>query len=311
MGFAACDPRARREPALPPIEWEECDCPLCGGSDWSHKVEAPEPGPIARARWFLVVECRHCGLCYTNPRPTDACLARLYPPAQHVLRVDASSRGSWLPWRDPLRRIWPLLERGELLDIGCGIGSLLRRLCQRGRSFTAVNLSPEAAELMRRHWRLPAYAGSLPHPHLSGMRFDAITLFDLLQCVQRPLELLQNAHDLLADNGTLIVAVPNVDSLPFRWFGADWPGLNLPRHLTHFTPHTLGLLLHQAGFRLRRLSSLRHSGWLRHAELRASGSFGDAGGWGNLLRQKPVASLVSWYTALLRRANGMLAIATH
>ena len=50
---------------------------------------------------------------------------------------------------------------------------------------------------------------------------------------------LREARDLLAPGGKLVVAVPNIDSLPFRWFGRHWFGLDLPRHLTHFTPASL------------------------------------------------------------------------
>ena len=46
----------------------------------------------------------------------------------------------------------------------------------------------------------------------------------------------------------LLVVAPNIDSLPFRWFGSAWNGLDLPRHLTHFAPWTLQLLLERAGF---------------------------------------------------------------
>jgi SAM-dependent methyltransferase len=313
MGFAPCDPVVDCDPAFPPIDWEESDCPLCGGSDWSQKIEAPEPGLDPCGRWFLIVECRHCNLCYTNPRPTAACLRRLYPhPTPDAHRDARQVHKAWWQQRqigDPLRRIWPLIERGELLDFGHGVSSLLGRLHQRGRPFTAVNLSPSAAGFLRQQWHVPASAGSLPHKDVAGLRFDTITLFDSLQCIPRPLELLQSTHDILTDGGLLVISVPNIDSLPFRWFGADWPGLNLPRHLTHFTPRSLRLILHQAGFRLLALRPLRHSGWLRRAACNVEGRSRYAGGWGNLLKIQLAASMLSRYSALVGRANGMLAVA--
>src|SRR5947209_5237735 len=112
MGYALRDRAIETEPLFPRIDWEDCPCPLCGGSEHAHKLEAPEPAAAARARWFLIVECRHCGLCYTNPRPTPDCLARLYPPRQPLPseHTRLTHRRWWRgPGRaDPLARLWPL-----------------------------------------------------------------------------------------------------------------------------------------------------------------------------------------------------------
>src|SRR5262249_8349053 len=79
------------------------------------------------------------------------------------------------------------------------------------------------------------------------------------------------ARRLLAPGGKVIVAVPNIDSLQFRWFGAAWYGLDLPRHLTHFTPDTLKAMLQRAGFGVRRMRMVRHSDWLRSSAPRPCG----------------------------------------
>lgn len=296
MGFLPRDGVIASNRPLAPIEWEEGPCPICACPDWSHKIEAPELA-AETARWFLVVECRHCRLCFTNPRPTPRCLARLYPavvpPPLDLLRPSRPDpRLAWL---------WPTLERGRLLDFGCGIGAFLRGLHERGLRFTAVNLAAPAVEFLRHAWGMPAHAGTLPHPELAGATFDVVTLFDVLEHVHQPLAVLRAVHELLAPGGVVVLAVPNIDSLPFRWFGARWPGLDLPRHLTHFTPRTLRMILDRADFRVQRLTPLRHSGWLRAAANRSTTH--------RLLRCQPLASLVGRYTALCRRANGMLAVA--
>jgi 2-polyprenyl-3-methyl-5-hydroxy-6-metoxy-1,4-benzoquinol methylase len=316
MGFSVCDGATRLEPAFPRIDWEEIACPLCGGTDHAHKIEAPEPAPAAAAaaaaampaRWFLVVECRHCGLCFTNPRPTADSCARLFPPRTGL--ASQPSDPPPRPWRrpriaDPLAPVWTLVEHGRLLDVGLGVGSFLRRLYECGRPFTAVNQSTAAAAFMRQMWGVTAMAGSLPHSDLSGDCFDVITCMNTLEQFAQPLQVLRAARQLLVPGGVLVVAVPNMDGLPFRWFGRDWPGLDLPRHLTHFTPRTLRLMLQQANLRVHRMTAVRHSGWLR----RAAGHSGLSAPWGRFLKGKAVASLASWYTALVRRPNGILAVA--
>jgi len=87
--------------------------------------------------------------------------------------------------------------------------------------------------------------------------------------------------DWLAPGGLLIVEVPNAGGLGASLFGRAWSGLELPRHLSHFTPVTLEMVIRRAGGRvvwgwhqakprtyLWSLSALlRDQGWSRLAGL--------------------------------------------
>src|SRR5262249_60152055 len=88
---------------------------------------------------------------------------------------------------------------------------------------------------------------------------------------------------------------PNIDSLPFRWFGHAWFGLDLPRHLTHFAPWTLQLMLERAGFQVGPIRMVRHSDWLR-----SSAKLAFATGRASLLQRwlpaKPPSRLAPWYS---------------
>jgi len=48
----------------------------------------------------------------------------------------------------------------------------------------------------------------------------------------------------------VIVEVPNAGGLGARLFGRAWSGLELPRHLSHFTPETLERTVRKAGGRV-------------------------------------------------------------
>lgn len=51
----------------------------------------------------------------------------------------------------------------------------------------------------------------------------------------------------LKPGGIFYVLVPNIDSAEARVFGSYWHGLELPRHLSHFSPPSLGNLAKSVG----------------------------------------------------------------
>jgi 2-polyprenyl-3-methyl-5-hydroxy-6-metoxy-1,4-benzoquinol methylase len=313
MGFFACglgtEPDTR-----PVVDWEEPRCLLCNANDRSLLVEAPDPLPGGGGLWFAVTQCQDCGLCYTNPRPRAEGMGQFYSrqyPPHHKSFKKASG---W--WRWPfagrgrhkhLERL-PVQGQGRLLDFGCGSGAFIMRMHQRGWKVTGLDTSEETVQRIRAKFGLSVLAGSLPHPELGESSFELIAMRHSLEHVHQPLEVLRAAHQLLVPGGQLMVSVPNIDSLPFKWFGRHWRGLDLPRHLTHFTPDTLQLMLARAGFDVGPVRMVRHPEWVRHSAFLAS-KRPDAPRWLWWLRGRTVASLATWYTYLARRSDAMVIVA--
>jgi 2-polyprenyl-3-methyl-5-hydroxy-6-metoxy-1,4-benzoquinol methylase len=79
---------------------------------------------------------------------------------------------------------------------------------------------------------------------------DVVTLMNVLEHVNAPLELLCQLKSILKPGGLLLIDVPNnaVVSLRGRLLGR-WPELDLGEHINHFVPSTLDRLLLRVGFR--------------------------------------------------------------
>jgi 2-polyprenyl-3-methyl-5-hydroxy-6-metoxy-1,4-benzoquinol methylase len=291
---------------------------LCGRADAAPFAEAADPlpanGPGLR---FAIVRCRHCGLTYTNPRPTPAGIATFYPTgyAPHTSRENRHNRFPSRFWSRVFGR--PCPERrgdlacpapGRLLDFGCGGGSYLRRMASLGWRVTGLDVAPEVVQKIRDELGYPAVVGTLPHPELAPCSFEVVTMWQALEHVHSPLGVLRAAYELLVPGGKIVVAVPNFDSLPNRWFGEHWFGLDLPRHLTHFTPEKLGEMLRAAGFRVNSIRGLTHADWLRSSATRARRA-GAGGLTARLLRWKPAARFTAWVCYLLGRAECLVAVA--
>jgi SAM-dependent methyltransferase len=311
MSFFPHDAAAPAAAAGPAVEWEEADCLLCGGRNWSPLLEAPDNHPGGSGLWFFVVQCQDCGLCFTNPRPSARCIGRFYPPQPELPGGrrphwwNALTR--WLRRPHGERRLLPLHGRGRLLDCGGG-ESFLLRMRRHGWAITGLEPSAPAAERMQNELGLYVLHGTLPHPELPAAGFDVVTMWQTLQQAHAPLDVLRAAHGLLAPGGRLVVAVPNIDSLPFRCFGQVWYGLNLPRHMTHFAPWTLYLMLHRAGFRVGAVRMARRSGWLR-SSARLACRCPQASRWHRWMKRKAVSRLVTWYSLLTSQADAMMVVA--
>ena len=80
--------------------------------------------------------------------------------------------------------------------------------------------------------------------------FDLITLWHVLEHLPDLKGDLKRIYNLLSDNGSLFVAVPNCNSWDAEYYGAFWAGYDVPRHLWHFDKKGLEATLINAGFEI-------------------------------------------------------------
>jgi len=288
LAMDACEPVT-----APAIVWEETPCLLCGVSEPLPILEADDA--YASRMRFLLVRCRTCGLCFTNPRPDPASIRAFYP-ADYRCHQKKNERGA--TWQTELvLAALPTPRQGRLLDFGCGSGGFVRRMRTLGWDAIGLDAVENAATTT---FDVPVFVGTLPHPNWTSPCFDVITMWQSLEHVHQPLEVLRAARQVLVPGGKLIVTVPNFDSLASGWFGPNWYGLDVPRHLTHFTPATLERMLVATGFSSVRVDQRQHNSWIRHCAARAGG------GW---LETRWGSRLMGWWGRLTGRAESLLAVA--
>jgi 2-polyprenyl-3-methyl-5-hydroxy-6-metoxy-1,4-benzoquinol methylase len=184
----------------------------------------------------------------TSPRDDDATLGRIYADlAQPSFeQEDAPRRRSVadrLALLESCRR-----QPGNLLDVGCGTGLFVCATQNAGWAATGVDASAWAVANGRQ--RCPGArfrVGLLPDIDFSPGSFDVVTLWDVLEHVPRPVELLERIRSWLALDGWLLLSLPNAGSRIARVMGKHWV-LLLREHLWYFSPATIATLLSRAGF---------------------------------------------------------------
>jgi 2-polyprenyl-3-methyl-5-hydroxy-6-metoxy-1,4-benzoquinol methylase len=136
------------------------------------------------------------------------------------------------------------VQKGNILDVGCGTGAFLNEMKRAGWQITGL----EPDEVARRN--AVELFGIYPMSSqelfaLPARSFTAITMWHVLEHVHQLHEYLDQLKNLLADNGRLFIAVPNYTSYDAQHYQDHWAAYDTPRHLYHFSPASMRALLKQ------------------------------------------------------------------
>jgi len=149
-------------------------------------------------------------------------------------------------------------QKGTLLDVGCGRGSVAAHFAELGHNVTAIDISPLAIQWTeRQHPMIKAAVLDLECEPLSGT-FDSILCLEVLQQVREPVDVLGKLRDALAPDGLLIVSLPNEFHLARRLSillgRINFGGIE-DTHLKLYTPREHRRLIDAVGFQIVRAES--------------------------------------------------------
>jgi len=235
-------------------------CPICGGGDLRRILTAPDHE--SHTGDYGIDECADCSVAFTNPRPLEQELPKLY--AQRTSADFPRAGGfaqrlrSYAIDRYLASQLGSDAAHGDIpfavLDYGCGDGALVCGLLRYGRKIgrrlhvTAVDFHELAPPAITHAGPVVSYQVNAAWHRHPG-RYDVIFLRHVLEHHSQPLRLLSELAATLNPGGRLFIEVPNRRSLWARFFGRYYSGYYLPRHLFHFDQASLANILQRAGFR--------------------------------------------------------------
>ena len=221
-------------------------CPLCGGG--SRLLSARGDRSLHRC-----TRCRH--LWVPQGVKTSAAGIAIYDDDQSLFfgegradyylddtaREAAAAKLAWVEAHVP--------NRGVLLDIGANVGHFAKAAAARFET-TAIEPNVHAVRWARERLHAPVAAGSIydAHPAFAG-RFDAVTLFDVIEHLPDAKGALAQCRRWLRPGGRLFVTTPDAGSLAARVMGRHWHYIDLDEHIGLLSRATLGRLLADCGFR--------------------------------------------------------------
>lgn len=232
-------------------------CPWCG-SEKSH-LHLQLKDYFLTQEPFEIVECEHCHLLYTTPRPSADEIGRYYQ-SQNYFSHQENKRGFIPKLYEVIKKMnikhkYELAAAGvlrdhvgKMLEIGCGVGDFLHYCEHQGWQCYGAEPSEDAVKILRRRSNAeivrPEQIERFP-----DASFDMICMWHVLEHVDNLQWQIEQLKRLVKPNGRIIIALPNYQSYDALYYKDKWAAYDVPRHLNHFSDEFMRNNLNDKGLK--------------------------------------------------------------
>ena len=248
-------------------------CRHCGSERSKVRYEFAEHDKVIR-------ECLSCRLMVLDPMPsedelhavynesyfdneqlTDADPAHVYGYVDYISERINKQKGYRNICENLRRLLLSANPRPRLLDYGCGLGFFLDTAFEYGFDVEGVEFNRWALGYIRKRYRYRTYG---PEETPSTAPYDVITMFDVIEHLREPFQMLDRIHGMLAEDGVFVVSTMDSTSLMSRLMGKRLEDFRRIReHLFFFDRDNLSSILGRHGFNVLKARSIGHSFELR------------------------------------------------
>ncbi|WP_116771572.1 class I SAM-dependent methyltransferase [Maribacter litoralis] len=192
----------------------------------------------------------------TQPIPTD--ITKYYDSNNYISHTDES--------KSLLEKVYQIVkqitlsqkvklinkysqEQKTILDIGCGTGEFLSTAKTVNWNTIGVELSTQAREIAIKK-NLTIYKSL---KSITNQKFNIITLWHVLEHLPNLDKQINLIENLLEENGTLIIAVPNYKSYDAQYYRQYWAAYDTPRHLWHFSKTSITIIFKEHNLSVKKI----------------------------------------------------------
>ncbi len=233
------------------------NCPVCGSKNIIHYIDTKDF--FYSHDNFSLFKCNSCQLIFTNPYPEETNLSEYYKTEKYLSHNTQSINPITFLYKVVrkinIREKYAIVEsfkkEGNIIDIGCGTGELLNWFKKNNWKTIGVEPNDHARSIAQNIYHLDVKNIDYLKKKTSK-RFEVITMWHVLEHVPNVKERINSIKNLLADDGIVIIAVPNIVSFDALFYKEYWAGLDVPRHLYHFSSQSLKTLFEQFNMKIIR-----------------------------------------------------------
>ena len=148
----------------------------------------------------------------------------------------------------------------NILEIGSGLGFLLKELKIAGFKTYGIEPSGFASSFSRNELKLDVITGMLTEKTYKNKKFDVIILSDVIEHISDPNQLFKLIEYYLTDTGKVIVLTGNSRSLYAKICGKKWLYFYSWEHMSFFNRRSIEFLLNKNSLKLSYYKNTAHSG---------------------------------------------------
>lgn len=243
------------------------NCQICGNNQFSQHISCIDY-TVSRET-FKIVKCNSCGFVFTNPRPNENEIGKYYSSDLYISH-SATKKGLinalyHIIRKRTLKSKLNLLNSlktptKELLDIGTGTADFLNYMVQNAYSGIGIEPDNSTREMATKKYGLKILE-AVNFYQLQAMTYDYVTMWHVLEHVSDLEGYATNIKRILKDDGYLIIAVPNHESVDGKHYKEKWAAYDVPRHLSHFSVGTMEKYLSKHGFKIVQKRPMPYDGF--------------------------------------------------
>lgn len=243
-------------------------CPVCDSADEEMLYTSPDykyldvDGRVYHAPLRYVV-CNDCTHIYKNPNPDNDQFSELYQHAMidDVTQYNEKEQRSLRHLEAFKKLVGDYFENrpsvASVLEVGCGNGQMLRDIClqYKDKIVKAKGIEPsqQLGQILKNNNYFEFENIRLDQLGFSK-KYDLIILDNVFEHFDFPLVELERLKKLLASNGLIYIAIPNI-LLPPSGFVDMFAG-----HPSNYTLENFNWLINRAGFDL--IKFMNQEKWL-------------------------------------------------
>ena len=252
-------------------------CPFCA-----------QQGPRLKYRFkdCAILRCGQCSLMWLYPKPGLEQLHQVYDDGYYQNKDFFQKDGTklygyvgYLAERinkqyvyqrvvDRVERLLPVREvepgrEKRWLDVGCGLGFLMDVAFDHGFRVRGVEFNRSAIRYIQSKFTFPVDYGLVQELKFDEA-FDVISLFDVIEHLEDPVDSLRCLRKTIAPGGVCVIQTMDSDSLVSRLIGKHLEDFRRTReHLYFFTRKSLTRILNETGWEVIDIRFIGHTFQIR------------------------------------------------